>query len=69
MRDNKLVVTTVRKPFCLDLPKDAENNLKYEIYSFIKLNKLLTEHTIENEIRQLSSKYNHGNDFHEHRKQ
>ena len=30
--DNKRVITTEPKTFCLDLPKDAGINLKYEIY-------------------------------------
>ena len=35
-------------------PKDIDNNFKHER---------------KNEIRQLLSKYKHGNDIHEHRKQ
>ena len=33
------------------------------------LNEFLAEHAIKNEIRQLLSKYKHGNNIHEHRKQ
>ena len=57
MGDNKLVITTEPKSLYFDLPKHADINLKDEIYSVIKHNELLAEHTIKNEIRQLLSKY------------
>ena len=61
---NKLVVIT--EFFCFDLPKDVEKNLEHEIDSIIKLNELLAEHEMKNEVRQLLSNYKHGNDIHEH---
>ena len=66
---NKLVKTTEPKTFCFDLPKDVDNNLEHETNSIIKHNELLDEHTIKNKVRQLFSKYKHGNDIHEHGKQ
>ena len=68
MADNKLAITTEPKTFNFHLPKDASINLKDEIYSLIKHNELLAEHTIKNEIRQLLSNYKHGNNIHEHGK-
>ena len=65
--DNKLVVTIGHKTFHFDLPKHVEKNLKHEINSIMKNNELLAEHTIKNEIKQLWSKYKHGNNIHEHR--
>ena len=44
--DNKFVITT--EAFCFDLPKDADNNFSHEIYSIVKHNNLLAEHTIKN---------------------
>ena len=41
--------------------------LKHETYSVIKHSELLAENTIKSEVRQLSSKYKHGNDIPEHR--
>ena len=69
MGDNKLIITTEPKAFHFDLPKDAAINLKHEIYSIIKYNKLLPGHRIKIKIRQLLSKYKHENDIHEHGKQ
>ena len=57
MGDNRLVITTESKTFLLDLLKDVDINLKHEIYSIIKDNKLLAKHTIKNEIRQFLVKY------------
>ena len=37
--------------------------------SIIQHNEFLAEHTIKNEVRQLLSKYKHGNDIHKHGKQ
>ena len=42
--------------------------MKHEIYFIIKNIELLAELTIKNEIRQLLSKYNLGNHFHENSK-
>ena len=67
--DNKLVVTTGRKTFHFDLHKDVVKNLKHEIDSVIKHDELLAKHTIKKQIRQLLSKYKHGNNIHEHGKQ
>ena len=69
MGDNKLVITTEPKAFHCYLPKDADINLKDKIHSIIKHNVLLPEHTTKNKIRQLLSKYKHGNYIHEHGKQ
>ena len=55
IRDNKIVITAEPKTFHFDLPKDASISLKHETYSIIKHNKVLTEHTIKSEIRQLLS--------------
>ena len=65
---NKLVKTTQPTTFCFHLPKDVDNNLEHETNSIIKHNELLAEHTIKNEVRQLISKFKHGNDIHEHGK-
>ena len=54
--DNKLVITTEPKTFCFGLPKDPEHT------------ELLAEHTMKTEIRQLLSKYKHGNNIREHQK-
>ena len=43
-----------------------KKNLEHEIDSIIKLNELLAEHAMKNEVRQLLSNYKHGNDIHEH---
>ena len=64
----ELIKTTELKTFPFDLPKDPNSNLANEIYSIIKQNELLDEHTI-NEVRQLLSKSKHRNNIHEHRKQ
>ena len=64
----KLIITTEPKNFCLNLPKVADDNVEQEIDCFIKNNELLAEHTIKNELRQILSKYKHGNDIHEHGK-
>ena len=69
MGDNRLVITTESKTFLLDLLKDVDINLKHEIYSIIKDNKLLAKHTIKNEIRQFLVKYKHENDIHKNGKQ
>ena len=51
------------KTFHFDLPKYANNNLELKTDSIIK--KLLAEHTIKNNVRQLLSKYKHGNYIHQ----
>ena len=48
--DKKVVITIVPKIFYFDLLKDADKNLKYEIYFITKHNDFLTEHTIKNKI-------------------
>ena len=67
--DNKLVKIAEPKTFLFDLPNDVDIHLKHEIYFIIKLNGLLPDHTMKNEIRQLLSKYTHRSDIHEHEKQ
>ena len=69
MGDNRLVITTESKTFLLDLLKDVDINLKHEIYSIIKDNKLLAKRTIKNEIRHFLVKYKHENDIHKNGKQ
>ena len=64
--DNNILVTTEPKTFYFDLPVDANNNSKHEIYSIIRHNELLAGHTMKDKIRQLLSNYKHGNDIHEH---
>ena len=51
--DNKLVITIEDKTFQSDLPKNVGINLKYEV---------LALHTIKHDIRELLSKYEHGNE-------
>ena len=58
-------MTAEPKNFHFDLPKDAGIKLEHEIDSTIKQN----EHTMKNKVRQLLSKYDHGNDTCEHGKQ
>ena len=67
--ENKLVITTEPKTFHFVLPKDVGNNVKHVLESIIKSNEISAEHTIKNEIRQLLSKYKHGNNIHVHEKQ
>ena len=68
MGDIKLLIPTKPKNFDFNLPKNTGINLKNTIYSIIKHNELLAEHTIKNEVKQFLYKYKHGNDLHEHRK-
>ena len=65
----KLIIVTETKTFHFDFPKEFGTNLKHEIYLIIKHNKLLTKYTIKNEVRQLLSKYEDGNNSNEHGKQ
>ena len=69
MRDNKLVITTEPKSFSFNLPKNVSTNFKYGIDSIIKQNEYLAYHPLKNGIRQLLSKYKHGNKIHQYRKQ
>ena len=66
--EDKLVITTLPKTIRFDLSKDFAKNVKHETDSTIEYNEFLTKHTINNKIRQLLLKYNHGNDIHEHEK-
>ena len=51
--DKKLVIITEHKTFYVDLPKDVDKNLKYEIDFIIKCNEYLAQHIIKNEISRL----------------
>ena len=62
---SKLVATGPRT-FHFNLPIDVHIHLKHEIYFIIKHNELLAKHIIKSEVRQLLSKFKHGN---EHEKQ
>ena len=62
MEDKKPVVTTGHKTFHFDWPKDVDKNLKHEVDSILKYNELLDGHAIKDQIRQLLSKCNHGDD-------
>ena len=66
--NKKLVITTAPKSFHLDLPRDIGINFKHELSFIINYSEHLAEHTTENEIRQILSKYKHGNDIHKHGK-
>ena len=63
--DNKFVIKIGHKPFYFDLPKKSDDNLINEIHFIIQNNELLAVHTIKKEIRQLLSKYKHGNNIHD----
>ena len=54
--------------FYFNWPKDVDENSKHETEFIIKSNESLVENKIRNEIEQLLSKYKHGNNIHEHRK-
>ena len=69
IKENKLVIIREPKTNNFDLLKDVNTNLKHEINFIIKDNKFLAEHTTKNEGSQSLSKYKHGNNIHEHRKQ
>ena len=66
-----MIVTRKSKTFYFDFdwPKNVDENLKHEIEFLIKSNESLAENRIKNEIEQLLSKYKHGNNIYEHRKQ
>ena len=55
--------------FDFNSPKDVDENLKNKMEFIIKSNESLAENKLKNEIEQLLSKYKHGNDIHEQRKQ
>ena len=69
IRDNKIFITTIAKPFHFHLPKDGDNDLMHKIEYIINHQEYLAEHKIKNKIMQLLSKYKHAQDTHEHRKQ
>ena len=57
--EENMIVTKDPKTFCFnfDLPKDVDENLKYEIKFIIKSNESLAKIIIENDIEQLLLKY------------
>ena len=63
----------IRNPekFCFnfDWPRDVDENLKHEIEFITKSNESLAETNIKIKIEQLLTKYKHGNNIHELRKQ
>ena len=63
IRDPKIIC------FNSDWPKDVDENLKHEIEFITNSNESLAENKMKNKIEQLLSKYKHGNNIHEHRKQ
>ena len=69
--EEDIIVIRDPKTFCFnfDWPKDVDENLKYELEFIIKSNEALAENKMKNKIEQLLSKYKHGNNIHEHRKQ
>ena len=60
-------MVAIREPktfyFDFDWPKNVDENLKHEIEFIIKSNESLAENKINNEIKQLFSKYKHGTIF------
>ena len=66
-----MIVIRDSKTFYLDFdwPEDVHEKLKHEIEFIIKINESLAKNKIKNETEQLLSKYKHGNNIHEHRKQ
>ena len=69
IKDSNLVIIKESKIILFNLPKDADNSLKYETGFIIKHNKFLAKHIIKNKISQLLSKYKHRNGIHDHIKQ
>ena len=64
-----MLAITKHKTFLFNLPRDVENNFKDKI-DYIKIYyELLADQRIKTRIKQLFSKYNDGNDIHEHGKQ
>ena len=70
MEENIIVI---RDPktfyFYFDWPNDVDKNLKHENEFIIKSNQSLAENKIKNKTEQLPSKYKHGNNIYEQRKQ
>ena len=60
---------TATQNFFPGLPKNVGKTWKYEIELIIKRIKYLAENKINNETEELFSKYRHGNNIHEQRKQ
>ena len=72
MEENMIVIRDLKTScFNFDWPEDVDENLKHEIEVIIKNNESLAENKIKikTEIEQLSLKYKHGNNIHEHGKQ
>ena len=67
-RHTKFVIIVKRKIFDFDLPKDVDKNLTNEVY-LIKTHNILAEYITKDKITQLLSKYKHGSNIYEHRKQ
>ena len=63
--EKNVIVIRDPKSFCFnfDWPKDADENLKYQIEFVIKSNKSLAEYQIKKEIGQILLKYKRGNDI------
>ena len=55
--------------FYFEYHRDVDENLKHHIEFIIKSNESLAENKIKNKVEQLLSKYEHGNNIHEHGKQ
>ena len=55
--------------FDVDCPEDVDKNFKHEIEFVIRSNESLAQNKIKNKIEKLLSKYKHGNNIHENRKQ
>ena len=66
-----MIVIRDPKTFCFnfDWPKDAGENMKYEIEAIRKSNKSLAENKIKNKTEQLLLKYKDGYNMQEQRKQ
>ena len=67
--EENIIMLRDPKTFDFDWPKDVLENLKYEIEFIRNSIESLAENKIKNKIEQLLSKYKHGNNIHEHRKQ
>ena len=70
MEENMIVIRDPKTFYYnFNWPKDVDENLKYEIEFIIKSSESLAENEIKNKIEQLLSKYKHGSNIHEDRKQ
>ena len=70
MKENMIVIRDPKTFYYnFNWPKDVDENLKYEIEFIIKSSESLAENEIKNKIEQLLSKYKHGSNIHEDRKQ